>query len=125
VVDWIEFKLFIEQNIANRSEFSMNQILKIFLVTVTSVAGLVFVVGCSSHPVLPQTKDIKVSRDNPSKSCQDLGLVEGRTLTNSGSTEEALEDMKKDAVKKGANYIKMETMGAMGTSVRGTAYFCN
>lgn len=92
----------------------------IFLV----VVSFGFLTGCGSHPVLPTTKDIEVSRAEPAKACENLGLVEGRTATTAGTQEEALEDMKKDAVKKGANYVRMETIGAMGTSVRGTAFYC-
>ncbi len=80
--------------------------------------------GCGSHPVLPQKDDIKVSRDTPSSSCKSLGLVEGRTKKISGTTEDALDDLKGEAIKKGANYVKMEMMGALGTSIRGEAFFC-
>ncbi|GIL16404.1 MAG: hypothetical protein BroJett040_01550 [Oligoflexia bacterium] len=80
--------------------------------------------ACSSHPVLPTKKDITVSREMPKGKCQDLGMIEGRTKSVNGTTEDALEDMKADAIRKGANYVKMETMGALGTSVRGQAYFC-
>ena len=89
------------------------------------IIALLLFSACSSPPVLPEKKDIKVSREAPSSSCKDLGLIEGRTQKINGTSAEALEDMKGEAIKKGANYVKMETMGALGTSVRGEAYFCD
>lgn len=80
--------------------------------------------GCGSHPIVPEGKNVKVSRDEPSKDCQDLGAVQGSVQTKSGTVEQAIEDMKLDAARKGANYVKMETASAYGSSTRGTAYFC-
>lgn len=82
-------------------------------------------VQCSNHPVLPETKDIKVSRDAADKDCKSLGTVQGKTMSSKGTPEEALEDLKKDAVRKGANYVQIQTMGAMATSIQGEAYVCD
>ena len=84
-----------------------------------------FLFSCSSHPVLPKASDIKVSRDEPAKNCKNLGAIEGRTTNVKGTPEDALEDLKSEAVKKGANYVQIETMGAQGTAIRGQAYYCN
>lgn len=85
-----------------------------------------FVAACSSTPpVVPSAENIKVSRDIPDEDCIELGLVEGRTIGTKGTFEEALEDLKKDAAFKGANFVQIEKTGAMGTSVRGTAFLCN
>lgn len=81
--------------------------------------------GCSTHPVLPEKSDIKVSRDNPSDKCKNLGAIEGRSRKLNAKPEDALEDLKEEAVRKGADYVRIETMGAQSTSIRGTAYFCN
>ena len=89
-----------------------------------SLFGL-FLFSCSSHPVLPKASDIKVSRDEAAKDCKHLGAIEGRTTNVKGTAEDALEDLKQEAVKKGANYVQIETVGAQGTAVRGQAYFCN
>lgn len=80
--------------------------------------------SCSSHPVLPEAKDVTVSREEPDEECKNLGPVQGTVQTKNGTPEQALEDMKKDAARKGANYIRMEAQSAYGTSTRGTAYFC-
>lgn len=80
--------------------------------------------GCSSKPILPEGKNIKVSREEADKSCQDLGRVTGRTISTKPNLQAALEDMKKDAALKGANYVKMETASGMESAVAGTAYFC-
>lgn len=90
-----------------------------------TLIGMAVVTACSSHPVLPEKSDIKVSRENPKDSCKSLGFIEGRSIKINAKPEDAIDDLKAEAIKKGANYIKMETMGAMGSAVRGEAYFCN
>lgn len=81
-------------------------------------------ISCTSHPVIPQAKDIVVSREPAKSQCQSLGAVEGRSISVSSSIEESLVDMKQEAIRKGANYVKMETMGAYGKAVRGEAFYC-
>ena len=80
--------------------------------------------SCSSHPVLPKTSDIKVTRDEPAKGCEDLGSIVGRSSKVTDTPENVLEDLKQEAVRKGANFVKIETMGAQGTAIKGEAYFC-
>lgn len=81
--------------------------------------------ACSSHPIKPEADNVKVSRDDAGKDCKEIGPVEGRVKNTKGKFEEALEDMKLDAARKGANFVRMEQAGAMGQAARGTAYFCN
>lgn len=90
------------------------------LVTVSAVFS-----ACSSHPVLPEKDDIKVSRDNPSDKCKNLGSIEGRSTKMNAKPEDALEDLKSEAIRKGADYVRIETMGAQSSTIRGTAFFCN
>lgn len=91
-----------------------------------SVTAMALVLSaCSSHPVLPQKDDIKVSRDNPSDKCKNLGPIEGRSTKVNAKPEDALDDLKSEAVRKGADYVRIETMGAQASSIRGTAFFCN
>lgn len=84
----------------------------------------VFLFACSSHPVLPKASDIKVSRDEAAKDCKSFGSIEGRTTNVKGTAEDVLEDLKQEAVKKGANFVKIETQGAQGTAIRGQAFYC-
>lgn len=95
------------------------------LLALASISALLLVSACSSHPVIPEKDDIKVSREAPDSDCKSLGMIEGRTKKIKGTAEDALDDMKGEAIKKGANYVKMEMMGAQGTSVRGEAFFCD
>lgn len=88
------------------------------------VIGFIFS-ACSSHPVLPDKNDIKVTRDNPSDKCKNLGPIEGRSTKLNAKPEDALEDLKSEAVRKGADYVRIETMGAQSSTIRGTAFFCN
>lgn len=86
-----------------------------------------FLIGaCSSRPpVKPESKNVEVSREAADEDCKELGPVEGRTMSAKGNFEEALEDLKKDAAFKGANYVQIKKSGAMGTAVRGTAFLCD
>lgn len=86
--------------------------------------SLFLLAACSSKPIIPDGKNVKISRENPKEDCQDLGRVQGSVPTIKGTIEQAIEDMKMDASRKGANYIRMETTSAIGTSVMGTAFFC-
>lgn len=80
--------------------------------------------GCSSQPIVPEAKNIKLSRESADKDCVEIGKVQGAVSTTSGTIEQAIEDMKLDAARKGANYVRMESTSALGTSVSGTAYQC-
>lgn len=85
----------------------------------------VTLVNCSSHPIKPEAKNVEVSRNEAGKNCRDLGKVEGRVKTVKGTFEDALEDLKLDAARKGANFVTIQQTGSLGQSVNGTAYFCD
>lgn len=93
---------------------------KIFLALSLSL----FLTSCGSTPVVPEGKNVKVSRDDADKDCRELGSVVGRLLTTTAKPEDAIEDMKQEAANKGANYVRMETASGLGSAVKGTAYFC-
>ena len=80
--------------------------------------------ACASRPVIMKSADVKVSRDEPSSKCQDIGRVTGSTLSAHASSEDALEDMKTEASRKGANFVKVGEFSDTGTAVVGTAYIC-
>lgn len=94
------------------------------ILLVSAIASMCFLSGCSSHPIIPKGENVKVSRDEAAKDCKDLGRVVGRTITAKANLEAALEDMKKDAALKGANFVKMETASGLESAVAGQAYFC-
>lgn len=87
---------------------------------------LVFLLsGCASQmPVLPKSSDIKVSREAPSGDCESLGPIVGNSVDVKADKEAMLEDLKQEAIKKGANYVKVEMLGAQGSAIRGNAYLC-
>jgi len=85
---------------------------------------LAFLLGCASKPIL-DVDNIKLTRDEPSKSCKSLGPIEGRVSSVKGTLEQAMEALKLEAVKKGADFVKIETVGAQGQTVRGEAYNCH
>ncbi len=88
------------------------------------VAALVSIAGCSSKPVLPTAKAVKVGREDASKNCKEIGPVSGATKSVKGSAEEALQDMIDDAANRGADYLKVLDYSANRTAVRGIAYSC-
>lgn len=89
-----------------------------------SLVILSFLVGCSSHPIKPEAKNVETSRDDADDDCKEIGKVQGSVATVKGTFEDALEDLKLDAARKGANFVKIGQTSAVGTSVQGVAYFC-
>ena len=80
--------------------------------------------ACSSHPIKPEAKNVETSRDDADEDCKSLGKVQGSVMSAKGTFEQALEDLKLDAARKGANFVKIGKTSAMGTSVQGEAFFC-
>lgn len=99
--------------------------MRILVITVLTTFFALLTTNCSSHPIKPEGDNVKVSRDEAGKNCKEIGPVEGRVKTNKGTFEEALEDLKLDAARKGANFVNIQQTGALGQAVRGTAYFCD
>jgi hypothetical protein len=95
------------------------------LIQIALFVSLGSLVSCSSTPIVPSAASIKISREIPKDpECKNLGRVQGKTISVKPDLEGAIEDMKKEAAYKGANYLVMETASAYETSVSGTAYFC-
>src|ERR1700722_333781 len=80
--------------------------------------------GCASEKVILSNDDVKFSKADPPSNCQEAGNVSGRTTYASGTTEEAIADMKHDAARKGANFVKFGELSATGTVVTGIAFKC-
>ena len=85
---------------------------------------LLLLASCSSQPIIPEGKNVKITREDPDESCRLIGPVQGSVKTAVGTIEQAIEDMKLDAARKGANFVRMEATSALGTSASGTAYQC-
>lgn len=84
-----------------------------------------FFLACSqTPPVIPSAKSVDVQRKPAPKDCEEIGPVEGRISDAKGTFEQALDDLKREAAHRGANYVHLGASGAMGTSVRGVAYVC-
>lgn len=84
---------------------------------------VLFLGACASKPLIEKS-DIKLTRDEPAKTCRSLGSIEVRSISVKANEKKLMEDLKVDAQKKGANFVKVETMGAQGTSIRGEAFSC-
>ena len=88
------------------------------------ILALILLSACASRSVLPDVKEIKVTREVPSKDCREIGTLTGRTASAQGTQEQALEDLKSEAANKGANYLVVKEYSSYGTSVTGIAYDC-
>lgn len=91
--------------------------------TLTVVFSL-FVISCSHQAIIPEAKNIKIQREDVSEKCRSLGPVQGSVVTTKGKIEEAIEDMKLEAARKGANTVQMGPTSAFGKNVSGTAFIC-
>jgi len=80
--------------------------------------------GCSSRSVMPDQKEVTVSRKDADKDCKEIGKISGTAMSSKGTQEEALADLKQTAANKGANYVVVKEYSAQGTSVTGIAYEC-
>lgn len=80
--------------------------------------------ACAHRSVLPDSKEVKVSRDAAGEGCKEIGPINGTTSSAKGTPEQALEDLKHEAANRGANYVMIKQYSAYGTSVVGIAYEC-
>ena len=80
--------------------------------------------GCGSTPVHLKKSDIKVTRSSPGPECKSLGPIEGRSIKLNPTQEQVMDDLKEEAIRKGANLVKAQTMGSLGGTIRGEAFFC-
>jgi hypothetical protein len=83
-----------------------------------------FFASCASKPLV-DVDDIKLTRDEPKASCQSLGVIDVKSISVKPNEKQMMDEMRTEARKKGADFVKIEGMGAMGTSLRGQAYNCN
>lgn len=88
------------------------------------VLPFLLLAACSSRSIKPDPNEVKISRDEPSKKCKPMGTITGTTVTAKGTQDEAIEDLKKEAANKGANYIMVKQFSSYGTSVTGEAFEC-
>lgn len=81
-------------------------------------------IACSHQALIPEAKNVKIQREAPAKDCRSLGHVEGNVIHANGKIEDAIEDMRLDAARKGANFVQLGETSALGKNVAGVAYQC-
>lgn len=86
--------------------------------------GLLILAGCASRSIKPDPNGVKVSREEPSEKCHAMGEVTGTTIFANGTQDQALDDLKREAADKGANYVVVKQFSSYGTTVTGRAYEC-
>ncbi len=88
------------------------------------IPGVLLLAGCASESLRPEPSNVKLSRDPADEGCRDLGYLQGQTSSAKGTADEAMEDLKKSAALKGANYVQLLEYSGLGTAVSGQAYRC-
>ena len=88
------------------------------------LSAILFLAGCASRSVTPEVKEVKVSREAADKDCVEIGKITGTTMSRKATAEDALNDLKKEAANKGANYVMVKQYSDTQTSVTGIAYEC-
>ena len=85
----------------------------------------IFGTACAhQRSILPDVRDVQVSRKAADPKCRALGEIEGRAPTASGTSIDALADLKREAAAKGANYLVVKEYSTYGTAVTALAYEC-
>jgi len=92
--------------------------------SVVLVFGLLLLGACSSRSIKPDPNGVKISREEPSEKCQEIGTISGTTVFANGSQDQALDDLKREAANKGANYVLVKQFSSYGTTVTGVAFEC-
>ncbi len=103
---------------------SKEQIVKSNFFKFTTLLFALSFVGCASRSILSDSKAVKVSREEPDKSCREIGKLTGNAPTAKGTQEQALEDLKRETANKGGNYVMVKQYSDYGTAVTGIAYEC-
>jgi hypothetical protein len=104
----------------------MNMLSNKFVVSTLAVFAMSLLLSaCASRSVMPDKREVKVSRDEPGKDCKELGKLTGTSTSKKGTREQAHEDLKQEAANKGANYVMVKQYSDNGTAVTGIAYECN
>ena len=80
--------------------------------------------ACASRSVLPDVHEVTVSRSEPGPKCKEMGKMTGTASSAKGTSQEALDDLKKEAAHKGANYLVIKQYSDYGTAVTAMAYEC-
>ena len=88
------------------------------------IALIALLTACGSRSIKPDVNEVKLSREKPKAKCKSLGGISGTTVTAKGTQDEAIEDLKRDAANKGANYIYVQQFSSYGTTVTGEAFEC-
>lgn len=82
------------------------------------------VAGCASRSIKPAPDQVQISRELPGSKCKEIGVITGTTKTAQGTQDEAVDDLKKEAADKGANYVMVKQFSSYGTMVTGRAFEC-
>ncbi|MDC0980144.1 hypothetical protein OAQ84_00265 [Bdellovibrionales bacterium] len=80
--------------------------------------------GCSTPSLLPEKKDVKVTREAPDSDCVFVDVVRGRTTSVTATAQDALNDLHEDAANKGINYVVIQKYSGNRTAVTGRGYNC-
>lgn len=103
--------------------------MKKLLILLSSFAGLSIMVGCASTDLEGSAASVVVSPDKPAQGCKYIGQVVGNQgnfftgeyTSNKNLEQGAMNDLRNQAAKEGANYIQLLTNRA-GVTGSGSVY---
>lgn len=99
--------------------------MRVILTIILLLVSVSTLPACSSRSILPDSDEVIVSRDLPKKSgCNEIGKITGSSPSVNGTREQVLDDLKREAANKGANYVMVKQFSDSGTAVTGIAYEC-
>lgn len=82
--------------------------------------ALFLLAGCQSSP----HGNVQMSEERPTGDCREVGQVIGTSGSRQNAKQKAMEDLRKEASMKTANYVRIVAISAHGAAVRGIAYRC-
>ena len=95
------------------------------MIYLLSLILTVLLPACAHHrSIHADAGDVQVSREAAAPNCRALGTLEGRAAMASGTQDDALNDLRREAAIKGANFVVVKEYSAYGTAVTGLAYEC-
>lgn len=80
--------------------------------------------SCHSIENFPTASDVKMGANVPDEKCKEISKVTGRSSSKKSDEEATLNDLKKEASLKGANYVQIMQKSSLGTEVTGIAFRC-
>ena len=90
------------------------------------VALVLFAFGCSPSAATAGGKNVQVQMADPPESCEQISVISASASNTGNDDKSAREKLRDRAAERGANYVRLDTLGGSSTlkEYTGTAYKC-